>query len=368
VHAIATRAGADAAGRAVSVARIAMRRGLRHAPALCRSAAPIAGEENTLTPLPHEICACPQCRGALAFSASAVRCSNTACRYGGEPGFPIVAGRPALIDFDNSVIDRDGLLAAAGASYMRRRGALKKRLFRAMFGDDRSAAFAADEFHALCMRRGMAKPRLLVIGGGTVGFGMEALFRRGYFETVAFDIYASPHVQLIADAHAIPFADDSFDAVWVQAVLEHVLQPERVVEEIHRVLRPGGLVYAGTPFMQQVHEGAYDFTRFTQLGHRWLFRRFDCIAEGAEGGPGIALLWAIRIFVEGLTRSTKAGRLAELAFFWLRFFEKLMPAPRVSDGAAGVWFLGRQSDRTVTPKEIIGQYRGAQLRRAADPA
>jgi SAM-dependent methyltransferase len=319
-----------------------------------------------LTPLPHEMCACPRCRSALEFSDSSVRCGNAACRYSNEPGFPIVDGRPALIDFDNSVIDRDRLLASAAATYMRRPGALKLRLFRVLFGVDGSAAYAAEKFHALCTRRGLSRPRLLVIGGGAAGSGMDALYARNYFDIITSDIYASPLVQLIADAHAIPFLDDSFDAVWVQAVLEHVLQPERVVEEIHRVLRPGGLIYAGTPFMQQVHEGAYDFTRFTQLGHRWLFRRFDCIAEGAQGGPGVALQWAIRVFVGGLTRSTKVGRLAELAFFWLRYFDNLIPAPWVSDGAAGVWFLGQQSDKTVTPKEIIGQYRGAQQKRAVD--
>jgi ubiquinone/menaquinone biosynthesis C-methylase UbiE len=32
--------------------------------------------------------------------------------------------------------------------------------------------------------------------------------------------------------------------VWIQAVLEHVLDPPIVVAEIYRVLRPGGLVYA----------------------------------------------------------------------------------------------------------------------------
>src|SRR5207237_664581 len=31
------------------------------------------------------------------------------------------------------------------------------------------------------------------------------------------------------------------------------------------------LVLGDTPFMQQVHEGAYDFTRFALSGHRWLF-------------------------------------------------------------------------------------------------
>ena len=69
-----------------------------------------------------------------------------------------------------------------------------------------------------------------------------------------------------------------------------MVDPARVVAEIQRVLKPGGLVYAETPFMQQVHEGAYDFTRFTELGHRWLWRRFAPVARGALGGPGLSLL------------------------------------------------------------------------------
>ena len=66
--------------------------------------------------------------------------------------------------------------------------------------------------------------------------------------------------------------------------------PIRVVAGVERVLKPNGVVYAETPFMQQVHEGAYDFTRFTELGHRWLWRRFSTIARGPLGGRAVALL------------------------------------------------------------------------------
>ncbi len=83
--------------------------------------------------------------------------------------------------------------------------------------------------------------------------------------------------------------DESFDGVICQAVLEHVLDPYRCVEEIHRVLRPNGLVYAETPFMQQVHGGTHDFTRFTHLGHRRLFRKFAEVDSGVVCGPGMAL-------------------------------------------------------------------------------
>jgi len=81
--------------------------------------------------------------------------------------------------------------------------------------------------------------------------------------------------------HTIFFDASSFDGVIIQAVLEHVVEPNHCVEEIHRVLKENGLVYSETPFMQQVHLGRYDFTRFTHLGHRRLFRKFKEICGGA---------------------------------------------------------------------------------------
>ena len=86
--------------------------------------------------------------------------------------------------------------------------------------------------------------------------------------------------------------------------------------EIHRVLRDGGVVYADTPFMQQVHEGPYDFTRFTESGHRYLFRDFAEVESGQVAGAGTSLRWSISYFFRALTRSVALGRIAGLAFFW----------------------------------------------------
>jgi len=91
----------------------------------------------------------------------------------------------------------------------------------------------------------------------------EELYADTRTDLLSFDVYASPHVQIVADAHDIPVTSQTFDAIVVQAVLEHVIDPVRVVTEIHRVLRPGGAVYSEVPFLQQVHEGRYDFMRFT---------------------------------------------------------------------------------------------------------
>jgi SAM-dependent methyltransferase len=219
---------------------------------------------------------------------------------------------------------------------------------------------AAANIALLLSRLRGPEPLVLVIGGGTVGNGVEELYRQRRARVIAFDIYASPLTQFIADAHRLPIADGAIDAVVVQAVLEHVLDPAEVVGEISRVLREDGLVYAETPFMQQVHAGAYDFTRFTASGHRSLFRGFDEIAAGPVAGPGTQLLWSIDHLVRGLLRSELAGKLARGLLWWLRSLDPLVPTAFAMDSASAFFFLGRRSDRELTPDEIVGYYRGAQ--------
>ena len=145
--------------------------------------------------------------------------------------------------------------------------------------------------------RAMGTPvRVLVVGGGSIGVGAEVVVEEPTFEVVETDVHVGPRTLVVCDAHDLPFADGKFDAVICQAVLEHVIDPARVAGEIWRVLKPEGYVYSEIPFMQQVHLGAFDFTRFTHVGHRRLWRRFDEVRSGAQGGPGMALIWSLTYF------------------------------------------------------------------------
>ena len=92
-------------------------------------------------------------------------------------------------------------------------------------------------------------------------------------------------------AESLPFANEMFDFICLYWVLEHVARPEPILQEITRVLKPGGLLYSELPFMQQVHEGAY--VGSIQCKHRAYFaagvaehvfrEKFHSLGAGALG-------------------------------------------------------------------------------------
>jgi SAM-dependent methyltransferase len=308
---------------------------------------------------------CPRCSRPVTIHAHGARCSNYQCEYA-TASFPLIEERPALFDFATSIGAAESLSATKGAAQIKRRGflpILRHRLSSLLHPPNRRAQTTIRKILGL-LRQGAAarsdRPTILVIGGGTIGSGVEDLYTAPDVDVLAFDIYSSETVQFLADAHRIPLADSSADAVVVQAVLEHVLEPHVVAQEIHRVLRTGGLVYADTPFLQHVHEGPYDFIRFTDSGHRYLFRGFERIESGVIAGAATQLTWALDYFFRALFRSRAAGLVVRLSFSWLPRLDRFLD-PRYSlDAASSVYFFGRRSEETMPPQGIVGYYQGAQ--------
>tara|TARA_B110000879_G_C11161666_1_gene509397 strand:- start:1348 stop:2283 length:936 start_codon:yes stop_codon:yes gene_type:complete len=209
------------------------------------------------------------------------------------------------------------------------------------------------------LKKNNKNPRVLVIGGGTLGLGSDALYEDKSIVCTSVDIYKTNLTDLVCDGHYLPFKGSYFDGVWIQAVLEHVVEPQAVISEIHRVLKSNGIVYAETPFMQQVHEGAYDFSRYTVLGHRYLFRDFDEISIGGNGGAEVALSWSLRYFVLAITNSIRLSKLTGIFFtLVLRPFSFLIKKESLYDSSSGVFFLGRKSTHKLTHKELVRLYSG----------
>jgi SAM-dependent methyltransferase len=267
---------------------------------------------------------------------------------------------PVLIDFEQSILTSERVAATDGESYKtRHEGVLAKVAHFVLSSVQAPTEKNATRFVAE-VKLLAAKPRILVIGGGVVGHRAHALYDDPGVCVIGSDVYKSALTHVVADGHLLPIETGSLQGVWIQAVLEHVLDPNKVVSEIHRVLAPNGIVYAETPFMQQVHEGPYDFTRFTPSGHRWLFRQFEGIDNGVTSGPGTVLLWSIRYLAGAIFRSYRIGTLAALAFFWVRYLDLIVSKSYSIDGPSGVYFLGRASSRSMTHSEILIFYAGPQ--------
>lgn len=94
--------------------------------------------------------------------------------------------------------------------------------------------------------------RILDVGCG-IGNSLFALQAKGYSNTVGLDIerqlieYAKqmvPQARLVvASAEQIPFRDGAFDCAICYDLLEHVLKPEKVIDNISRVLSENGTIY-----------------------------------------------------------------------------------------------------------------------------
>ena len=143
--------------------------------------------------------------------------------------------------------------------------------------------------------------RILVVGSNALGAGTEGFLRKcasSGSTYVGMDIADSPTVDIIGDAHTIPFLDESFDFVICQAVLEHVLFPNKVVGEIYRVLKQGGIFYSEIPFLQQVHEPPFDFTRYTMLGHLILLKEFYIVEFNKNKGHLYVLAWWVKYGIQ----------------------------------------------------------------------
>ena len=201
--------------------------------------------------------------------------------------------------------------------------------------------------------------RILIIGSGTVGYGLKWLYNIPEIEIIGIDIYYTDTVDCIADAHNIPISSDYFDLVIIQAVLEHVVSPVTVVDEIYRVLKADGFVYAETPFLQAVHEGPYDFMRFTHSGHRVLFKNFEEVESGVVQGISTSLIWGFSHFVLGLFRSKRLSKVVSFMMSPMVLFDLLIPLRYHFIGGNGFYFLGSKSKTEFSVKEVIKYYRGA---------
>lgn len=85
-------------------------------------------------------------------------------------------------------------------------------------------------------------------------------------EYVMCDIAAGVDVDVVADAHALAdrFPPASFDVAILISVLEHLQRPWIAIDQLARVVAPGGLVHVATHQTFPIHGYPSDYFRFTR--------------------------------------------------------------------------------------------------------
>lgn len=123
-------------------------------------------------------------------------------------------------------------------------------------------------------------------------------------EYIGCDIQPGPGVDRVEDVHALSFADGSVGSVLAADTLEHVADPIRALQEIHRVLKPGGTVAITSVMFFVIHAHPWDFWRFTPEGFEQLLAPFDSrlvISHGWEHLPETVLGLGVKAPLEELT-------------------------------------------------------------------
>jgi SAM-dependent methyltransferase len=123
--------------------------------------------------------------------------------------------------------------------------------------------------------------RVLDAGAGQGRFKADFVHTRyfGVDLAVGDSSWNYSNLDAISDLTNLPFQDSSFDAVLCTQVLEHVPEPQLVINEIARVLKPRGQLFLSAPQSWCQHQKPHDYFRYTSFGLDYLFSKAGLKAE-----------------------------------------------------------------------------------------
>jgi SAM-dependent methyltransferase len=101
------------------------------------------------------------------------------------------------------------------------------------------------------------------------------------------------------DGTVFPFAEERYDGVLCNQVLEHVFNPDQFLHEIHKVLKNDGALLLTVPFVWDEHEQPWDFARYSTFGLRSLLERngFEVLEQHKTNADARVLFQLINAYL-----------------------------------------------------------------------
>lgn len=137
---------------------------------------------------------------------------------------------------------------------------------------------------------------LLDIGAGTSPYKPFFKHVKKYLTLDFF--YNKQRPDIVGDGLKLPIKNNSIDSVLCTLVLEHIQYPQILVDEIHRVLKPGGICILSTHMAIPLHGLPYDYFRFTKIGLKdVIFKKYSQVSVKECGGSLLSIFqiitWAL---------------------------------------------------------------------------
>lgn len=140
--------------------------------------------------------------------------------------------------------------------------------------------------------------------------------------------YHNTKADIAADLNKpLPIESEVADTVVSLSVLEHLCEPQMMLNEAFRILKPGGSMVLQVPWQWWIHEAPYDFFRYTPYGLKYLFEKAGFVDMVVEPQSGFFTMWILKF-----------------NYFSLRFIRGPRPLRWLINVALlPMWYLGQKA-------------------------
>ncbi len=136
----------------------------------------------------------------------------------------------------------------------------------------------------------------------------------GYIGVDWQDTLHGLHANVVADLNRpLPISSEVADTVVSFQVLEHLCEPQTMLNEAFRILRPEGRLFLSVPFQWWVHEAPHDYFRFTRYGLEHMLKKAGFVGIEVTEASGFWVMWMLKLNCQLDIMASGFGRLARLA-------------------------------------------------------
>ena len=209
----------------------------------------------------YDILACPTCKVSVFLENNYLRCPQCSQTY------PIVEGIPVMYP-------------GGGIPEITHEASLQIR--------DTYDPWV----HRIILQSLLDNQIVLELGSGNMALDDPCIIR--------MDIALTPYVDLVADAHALPFLPESIDYIFSLAVFEHLRNPFLTAESIYEVLKEGGYIYHECNFVFAYHGYPHHYFNASMQGMEQIFNQFVPLRKGVATYqmPSFALNMVLQTYLK----------------------------------------------------------------------